>query len=363
MEPALAQLGNDDWTWLLHKASALGFLGLFARNLGWVAGVSGISPPILPALAARRQGQLMQQIARKAAARSVADALQAEGIPFLPIKGVVLAEEIYGDLSLRAFRDFDVLVTPERLDDAYALLVRMGYRMPHCDHVREWVAQGAHAVNMAHPDGSGVDLHWSIAPDVVDARRIRVIWEHSRPPRPGASLPGSRLSPEMTLVHLAKHFHSHQYRAPKPLVDFYVASRVLRHETSAQALFAAARSLGLVPVVDVAIRLCERSFLPGSLAHFAEARPPTTSARLARVVISDRFMIEADERARVANWLRYLVAAGGVRAAWESIVGLVVPSRLLLMQFFNRPVNAFSYALYYWRQLKKVVTLSNRWTG
>jgi len=214
-----------------------------------------------------------------------------------------------------------------------------------------------------HPDGSGVDLHWSIAPDVVDARRIRVIWEHSRPPRPGASLPGSRLSPEMTLVHLAKHFHSHQYRAPKPLVDFYVASRVLRHETSAQALFAAARSLGLVPVVDVAIRLCERSFLPGSLAHFAEARPPTTSARLARVVISDRFMIEADERARVANWLRYLVAAGGVRAAWESIVGLVVPSRLLLMQFFNRPVNAFSYALYYWRQLKKVVTLSNRWTG
>ena len=362
MEGVLRSLEPAHWRVVVDHAVQLGFAGLFARNLAWTESSLGVSVPVVERLATLRRGQLVQQLNRKAAARRVADAFDGAGIPFVAFKGVALAEEVYGDLSLRSFRDFDVLVPHERIDQAYGVLLDMGYRMPHFGHVRDWVRHGAHAVGMAHPDGNGVDLHWSVAPDLLDAERIAVVWNACRPAAPGSHLPGLRLSPEMTLIHLAKHFHSHQYRALKPLVDFYVAARRLGAEVDSDALVATTRSLRLLPVVEIAIRLCERSFIPGSLPRLLGNRPAGIQARLAAIVVTDRFMLNSAQLPRVTNWLRFLLAAGGAGAAFRNVIDLLVPSKLLLTQFFNRPFDARMYPAYYWRQLRKVVTLSTKWT-
>ena len=126
------------------------------------------------------------------------------------------AEEVYGDLSLRGFRDCDIMVPQDRLNEAYGIALDLGYALGQFDHVRDFVTLGAHAAGMVHRDGTGLDLHWSIATDVLAPEKLAIIWEHCRPSGKDSYLPGMRFSPEMTLTHLAKHFHPTSTRASSP---------------------------------------------------------------------------------------------------------------------------------------------------
>jgi len=357
-EEALRKLGNMEWRSVAALAVQHGFAGLLARNLSWAQDKAGMRVPILEELAALRRGQLVQHLARRAAARKAGEALALKGIPFVFFKGVVLAEEFYGDLSLRGFRDCDVMVPRERVDEAYAVALELGYVLCQFDHVRNFVALGAHAAGMSHPEGTGLDLHWSIATDVLEPEKVANIWRHCVPAASDAHLPGLRLSPEMTLIHLAKHFHSHQYGSVKPLVDFQVAARKLGPHIDMGELTATAQALDLLPLVDIAATLCERCFITGSLPPALTSRAPTLQARLAHRFVSDGLILHAHKRSRLGNWIRYLLAAGSLATSARSILEILVPGKLVLVQFFNRPFRATMYPRYYWRQLLKVLTLS-----
>jgi hypothetical protein len=359
-EDALLGLSAEGWQALQDHAVLHGFAGLLARNLQWAADRMGISMPIVGPLEAVRRGQLVQHLARKAAARRVCAALEERGIPFIVFKGIVLAEEVYGDLSLRGFRDLDVLVPADRVDGAFATCVELGYRLTQFDHARDYVRAGAHAAGMVHADGSGVDLHWSIAHDMLEPERIARVWAGARPAPPGAFLPGSRLAPEMTLIHLAKHFHSHQYASPKPLVDFFVTARRLGDSIDPGRLARGATELGLLPVLDVAAGLCDRCFIAEILPSPLRARVSTMPARIARKVVDDGLLVNAARRSRIGNWTRFLLAAGGARFALRALAEILVPGRLTLVQFFGRAYAPGMYPRYYWRQLVKVVTLSTK---
>lgn len=348
------------WAAVHDHAIEHGFAGLLARNLAWAAEAAAIDIPAIHALADQRRGQLVQHLVRKAAARRVALAFQERGIPFVVFKGIVLAEEVYADLSVRGFRDLDIMVPESHLDTAYETCVALGYRISTLPHLRDFVAAGAHAAGMEHADGSGVDLHWSIAPDMLDRARVARIWEHTRPAPAGASLPGLRLGPEMTLVHLAKHLHAHEYVSPKPLVDFFVAARTLAPEIDADRLQRLAGALGLRPVLDSAAALSERCFIAEALPRAVRARAQSRPARIARRVVDDGLLVDAARRPRIVNWSRFLLAAGDAQAAGRGMAKILFPSRLTLAQFFRRPYAPALYPRYYWRQLVKVITLSSK---
>jgi hypothetical protein len=48
-------------------------------------------------------------------------------IPVIPLKGVVLAESLYGDVALRVCADMDILVPKENVIDAFQILTSSGY--------------------------------------------------------------------------------------------------------------------------------------------------------------------------------------------------------------------------------------------
>ena len=359
-EEALRRLDGAGWKSVADLAKQHGFAGLLARNLAWAQQKTGFRAPILKELSDLRRGQLVQHLTRRAAARRAAEALASKDIPFVIFKGVVLGEEIYGDLSLRGFHDCDIMVQHERLDEAYAIALELGYALGQFDHVRDYVRLGAHAAGMVHRDGTSLDLHWSIGPDVLEPERLAIIWRHCRASVGDSYLPGLRLSPEMTLIHLAKHFHAHQYTSIKPLVDFYVAARSLRTTIDVDQLTATARALDLLPFVDIAASLCEECFIPDAIPHILAVREPALHARLARRVVSKDLMLHAEKRSRLGNWTRYLVAAGSPASCARSMLQALIPGKLVLVQFFNRPFRASMYPQYYWRQLLKVLTLSTK---
>jgi Uncharacterised nucleotidyltransferase len=70
--------------------------------------------PILDRARAWRHGQLLQMLVQRNAARRVAEALSRHDIRFVIFKGMALVDQVYGDLSLRAFRDCDILVDRDR---------------------------------------------------------------------------------------------------------------------------------------------------------------------------------------------------------------------------------------------------------
>ena len=357
-EDALACLDGDAWRRVATHASYHGFAGLVSRNLDWACERSGLSAPVAEELRAVRRQVLAQNLARKAAARRMAEALERKGIAFIALKGVALAEETYGDLSLRGFNDFDVMVPLDAVEVAFQVALDLGYVLTSLGHVREHLEYGAHAADMAHRDGMGLDLHWSIAPD-LPAAAAEIAWKTCVRAPQGSGLGGLRLSPQMSLIHLAAHFHSHQYKLLKPLVDFYFTARTAATIETA-VLFDTARRLKLTRVVDIATVLAERCFGAGSLAPLRDGREPDWRARSAAKIVSERMLVDAAGRPRIDNWLRYLLASGGLGFTMRGAIDTLVPGKLVVAKFFRAPFRPGLYPKYYWRQLLKALTLSNK---
>jgi len=104
-------------------------------------------------VAARTRGEV-QAVVQFAALERLARA----GIRAAPIKGPDLALRVYGDLGLRPCADVDIVVDPERLDDAVAVLRTLGYEGPPAGS--PWLTD-LHR-GLAHPLAAmpALEVHW-----------------------------------------------------------------------------------------------------------------------------------------------------------------------------------------------------------
>ncbi|MGH7307772.1 MAG: nucleotidyltransferase domain-containing protein [Candidatus Rokuibacteriota bacterium] len=138
-------------------------------------------------------------------------ALDREGVPVIPLKGLALAETFYPDPVLRPSRDVDLLVRPDTVLTVDALLQSLGYRRLADAHSWRFDLAYDRATLYEGPGGVHVDLHWSLLSDpryawneaggleVWDrAIRIRVAGEEALSP-----------CPEDLLLYLAVHLAVH----------------------------------------------------------------------------------------------------------------------------------------------------------
>jgi hypothetical protein len=135
------------------------------------------------------------------------EVLDGHGIPFMVVKGPVLAEVVYPRNDLRAYDDVDLVVPRRRFADAISALIGA-----ECDVLdRNWrrIRREMRAqVHMTARYGTSVDVHWHLLnrSSVRSAFRLEMdeLFERSRP----VSLEGPRvmtLDPIDTLLHLALH--------------------------------------------------------------------------------------------------------------------------------------------------------------
>ena len=89
--------------------------------------------------------------------------LADRGIPVIALKGIHLAEAVYGNIALRPMGDLDLLVKPEDLDRAGTALGKLGYA-PYGtgQSVRP---DKRHLVFHHLQTGLKVDLHWTLLED------------------------------------------------------------------------------------------------------------------------------------------------------------------------------------------------------
>lgn len=98
------------------------------------------------------------------------EALVRRGITCVPNKGPVLAQELYGDVSLRVFGDLDLVLEPASVPAALEALFNLGYAVGSCraeppstELLLKFAATLRGEIPLIHPQSRvQVDLHWNI---------------------------------------------------------------------------------------------------------------------------------------------------------------------------------------------------------
>ena len=150
------------------------------------------------------------------------------GIPVVPLKGVALAESLYGDVALRACSDVDLMIPASTVGHALALLRADGYREADRYQVSTAEIDRLLRSNMEYcllsPPASFrylLEVHWDIAWRwQADSRLLDHLWAEVR----RATVLGIdawTLSPEWELLYLALHAARHRWSALKWLVDIH----------------------------------------------------------------------------------------------------------------------------------------------
>ncbi|MBV6508333.1 MAG: hypothetical protein JJLCMIEE_01393 [Acidimicrobiales bacterium] len=124
-------------------------------------------------LAAVHRDQMATHLRARHALRAVASTLHQAGVPWVAVKGPVLASHIYERPDLRGYVDLDVVVDRSAFADAVIALEAAGL-----EHLcRSWehvLDERAGEIPMHHPVGMVVDLHWDLVNRGTVRRAFRI---------------------------------------------------------------------------------------------------------------------------------------------------------------------------------------------
>lgn len=334
-----------DWGWFHRAAKGHGVLPLAYRRL--VA--AGIDPPGMgdtAAAIARTNLRLTAELA--AIARDFSQA----GIPLLAWKGPTLALQLWGDLGHRQFRDLDLLVHPQGIGPAVALLEGRGYALATPvtgARGRGLLRRDCEAVFIRHGTADRVELHWAFVPPwAVFGLGTAEAWSR----RQAVPLGGEEiwsLAPEDLFLSLAAHGTRHAWERLGWIVD--VGQLAASPELDWEMLLARARALHAERMTLLAASLAHRLLsarMPSVLARRQAGHPslPTLTDWVASRLFVDEpghlrpgprraLQLLARERLRdrMRMVLRSALAVG--EGDWEA---LPLPDRCYPLYFLIRPL-------------------------
>lgn len=198
-----------DWHYLLTLARRHAVLPLLHKRL---EGLDGVPDDFHRKLRdefrrnATRNTLLAGELAR------LSRLFEAEGVPLLAYKGPALAQQAFGDITLRRFVDLDVIVRRGDARRAGELLRSLGYAKPEglTESHERFLLRRQH--NLAYTRDGGlmiVELHWEVAPEHFAAVAVGAgVWERST----SVTLFGTEVrcpAPEDLLLALAVHGTKH----------------------------------------------------------------------------------------------------------------------------------------------------------
>ncbi len=226
---------GPDWEYLFRQARTHKLTPLLCWHLKSLAGE--ILPPQIHV---QIQKELLKIVSRNlslsAELLKILELFAGQGIQAIPYKGPILAETVYGNLSLRAFVDLDLLVRKGDVLRARELLAANGYQSQfqlaesqeeaflnyQCEHV------------LFNPDRDlMVEIQWRIVPNYFSFRfDYESLWQRLEPAIFCARQIAT-LSPEDTLLVLCVHGTKHLWERIGWIAD---VAEAVRHFQGQQRL-------------------------------------------------------------------------------------------------------------------------------
>ncbi len=192
----------------------------------------------------------------------IAEAFEVRRIPWMVIKGVALAESVYGGLAERSMVDNDIVVPPDRIVDAHQTLTGLGfYDRPGCTLELSRGADYEHQMHFPHPAvETGMELHWHVYAPELFRGGVGPFFERAVMRR----LAGTwmlTLSNEDRLLQLATHWAGHGLNKPGVLKDIELLwnhQQAAEHTVILDDLVRQLRRAGALDVLALALLLLEK---------------------------------------------------------------------------------------------------------
>jgi hypothetical protein len=183
-------------------------------------------------------------------------ALRQAGVPSVVLKGPVIARLLYGDGTVRAYGDSDLLVPEPQLAQAEGVLRELGFQPSVMSedfpsrperHAAEWRRER---------DNSYVDVHWTLPGAAAPPQRV---WEAISADAAESTVGGVAVNVSgeaATALLLALHVASHGLVGTKAVTDLERATERLPR-TFWRAAADLARQLDATPYFAAGLRLTE----------------------------------------------------------------------------------------------------------
>lgn len=181
----------------------------------------------------------------ESALAEIQEMFRAADIPLVAYKGVPLARTLYGDAALRPSGDIDVMVHPDNMERASALLLEQGWVFE-----REWEIH-RNFVKSYWGNDIVVEMHWVSQREGEYYLPPERLWQEIHP-----TADGWDFTPEMTLFIIMLHAARHSFTPYRQMIDIAHAvvkwgdtldwQRLLDLAIEADALYIVAVVLALV---------------------------------------------------------------------------------------------------------------------
>ena len=210
--PAMDTMRESDWDALLASTHA-DLHPYLAYRLQALTRSERIPLSVREALQAARRSGVVAQLQRTALLRRMAAALDETAIPFVVLKGMVLAHLSYPEPGLRPMSDIDLWTRPEHLDAAAETLLAAGLQYPARLITRKPAAERPEAAPTRVFELPGTGLVVEIHGQVKSMLAVSASWEEGawarRIPAVLGEVEVQVLELGDTLTHLAVHCSAH----------------------------------------------------------------------------------------------------------------------------------------------------------
>lgn len=206
-EGGIGRLDGGAWDSIASFAQEHGVAPLLHERLQ-TSGVLATLPDSAQAiLVAARRTAAFENLRHYAEFRRISVAFNRRGIPLMALKGLHLAEQVYGDISLRPMSDMDILVPESRVAQAVAAMQTLDYG-PDGDLSGSVgkMLQSKCNLGFAHRRHDVyVEVHWKLSePGSPYAAPMDEIWQSARPAQLGGG-DARVMSPEFLLLYVCAH--------------------------------------------------------------------------------------------------------------------------------------------------------------
>jgi hypothetical protein len=229
----------------------------------------------------------------RTAARLICTILR-DDVPFIIMKGADYGDRLYGDPTLRPMLDVDILIPPDRMKDADAILTRNGFEVTFAGGAVTRLASYNERSYVGHD--VGVDVHHSFIQRVRHRIDYDAIWRE-REPYTLDGIAAWRLAPRHAFLYHAVSMAKDEFTSPLiRYVDMYLMLQrwpslpresvsLARQWRVVRALYGALRQtsrlfpdLGLEPVMSSLLPRTTREFLDRLLPDVYSVPPKRTRA-------------------------------------------------------------------------------------
>ncbi len=314
---SLSDLPSRECETILDEAAANGLMFYLERFSGVPAWVQE-----------RVRGECLNTSARNLALagelRTLLRAFRDHGIPCLPLRGLALAERLYGGVPPRPMGDIDLLVRKGDLSRVQSLFRELGFS----EMDRRPGFAGAFSYTLKFFVERSVmvivEPHWTIAyPPFADRLDMEAVWSRCIPARVVGEETLS-LGREDLLIHLCLHL---AHRDDAPFLWLYELDRYLRQESDTMRwdlVLSVSREVGIERLVAHALNEAVTKFGAPVPVEVLDAHGRPDSRPIAQRLLESS---DVDGVESLANFF----AIGGLRTKFRYARALLFPQPEFMM--------------------------------